>query len=145
MASGLKQRLRDDLNAARRGRDKARVMVLTMTLSELKNREIELGREAADDDVTEIVTRAVKQRREAAAQIRAGGREELASQEEAEAAVLLQYLPAPLTEAEVRALVRRAIEAGAGNVGAVMSTVMPQLKGRFDGRDANRIVREELG
>ena len=142
--SELKARLRADMNDARRAREKLRTLVLGTTLSELKNREIELGREASDADVVEVVSRAVKQRREAAAQIRAGGREELAAQEEAEAELLGSYLPRPLTEVEVRTAVRQAMAAGAKSVGEVMSRVMPQLKGRFDGREANRIVREEL-
>lgn len=143
--SELKSRLREDLNHARRERDKQLTMLLTTTLSELKNREIELGREATDEDVLDTVNKAVKRRREAAEQMRAGGREELAQKEDGEAVVLTRYLPQQLTEEEVRGFVREAIAAGAGNVGAVMSQVMPRLKGRFDGKEANRIVREELG
>jgi uncharacterized protein len=143
--SELADRLRADLNAARRERDKLRTLVLSMTISEIRNREIELGREAADADVVEVVSRAMKRRREAAEQIRAAGREELAGKEEAEAVILAAYMPAQLAEAEARAIVREAIAAGATNVGAVMSAVMPRLKGRFDGRETNRIVREELG
>lgn len=145
MGTTLRERLREDLNAARRAREKQRLQVLSMTVAELKNREIELGRDAADEDVVEIVNRAIKKRREAAEQMRAAGRGELADNEEAEAAVLIGYLPAQLDEAAVRALVRAAVAAGAGDIGAVMGRVMPALKGRFDGREANRIVREELG
>jgi uncharacterized protein len=143
--SELSERLRADLNVARRARDKLRTMVLTTTLAELRNREIELGREAVDADVLEVVGRAIKRRRDAAEQIRAVGRQEMAEKEETEAALLTQYLPAQLTEAEVRAAVREAIAGGAGNIGAVMSAVMPKVKGRFDGKETNRIVREELG
>jgi uncharacterized protein len=143
--SDLGERLRADLNSARKERDRLRTSVLSMTLSELRNREIELGRSATDDDVQEVVNRAVKRRREAAEQIRAAGREEHAAREDLEATVLTSYLPQQLTETEVRSLVRDAVVAGAANVGAVMSAVMPKLKGRFDGREANRIVREELG
>ena len=143
--SDLKSRLRDDLNHARKERDKLLTMLLTTTLSELKNREIELGREAGDPDVVEVVNRAVKRRREAAEQMRSGGRPELAEKEEREAELLKAYLPQALTEAEVRTLVRDAVAGGANNVGAVMAVVMPHLKGRFDGKEANRIVREALG
>jgi uncharacterized protein len=143
--SELAERLRSDVNSARRERDKLRTLVLTMTLSELKNREIETGRSATDEDVIEVVGRAVKRRREAAEQIRAAGRAEMADREEQEAVLLAGYLPAQLGEAEVRQYVRDAIAAGAANVGAVMGAVMPKVKGRFDGRETNRIVREELG
>lgn len=145
MANTLKERLREDLNGARRERDKLRTLVLTTTLSELKNQEIALGREAEDTDVVDVVTRAVKRRREAAEAMRNGGREELALKEEQEAVLLMNYLPQALTEAEVRALARQAIAEGAGNVGAVMGKLMPSIRGRFDGKEANRIAREELG
>jgi uncharacterized protein YqeY len=143
--SELAERLRADLNAARRDRDKLRTQLLSMTISEAKNRQIELGRELTDADVTDVVTKAVKRRREAAEQIRAAGRAELAEKEEQEAVLLTQYLPAQMSEDEARAIIRDAIAGGASNVGAVMSVVMPKLKGKFDGRETNRIVREELG
>lgn len=141
----LKERLRSDLNSARRERAKARVTLLSTTLSELKNREIELGRDASDGDVVDVVNRAIKRRREAAEQMRAGKRAELAEKEESEAALLAAYLPEPLAEQDVRVLVQQIMAAGADSLGAVMSQLAPQIKGRFDGREANRIVREELG
>ncbi|MGH7448754.1 MAG: GatB/YqeY domain-containing protein [Longimicrobiales bacterium] len=143
--SGLTDRMRADLNTARRERDKLRTLVLSTTLSEVKNRQIELGREPTDEDVTEVVGRAIRKRREAAEQIRAVGRTDLADKEEQEAALLLPYMPAQLSEEEVRQIVKEAIAAGANNVGSVMGAIMPRLKGKFDGRETNRIVREELG
>lgn len=143
--SGLTERLRADLNSARRDRDRLRTAVLAMTLSEVTNRQIEMGREPTDEDVTEVVARAIRKRREAAEQIRAVGRTDLAHKEEQEAALLMAYMPAQLSEAEVRQMVRDAIAGGAGNVGAVMGAIMPRVKGRFDGKETNRIVREELG
>jgi uncharacterized protein len=145
MSDSLIERLRSDLNAARRERDKLRTLVLGTTLSELRNREIELKREATEGEVLEVVSRAIKKRREAAEQIRAAGRPELADKEEQEAVMLQAYLPEQLDEVKVREFVRAAIAAGANNLGAVMSAVMPQVKGRFDGKETNRIVREELG
>lgn len=143
--SGLAERLRADLNSARRDRDKPRMAVLTMTLSEIKNRQIEMGREPTDEDVTDVVGRAIKKRREAAEQIRAAGRTDLADKEEQEAALLMAYMPPQLSEADVRQLVKDAIADGAGNIGAVMGAIMPRVKGKFDGKETNRIVREELG
>jgi uncharacterized protein len=141
----LKETIRADLNQARRDRDRLRTTVLSTFLSEVRNREIELGREATDADVLEVVGRAMKRRREAATQIREAGRSELAEKEEQEAVLLQEYLPAQLAEGEARAIIREAIAGGAGTVGAVMAAVMPRLKGRFDGKETNRIVREELG
>ena len=144
MSESMKERLRNDLNAARRERDKPRTMVLTTILSDLRNKEIEIGRDAADAEVTEVLTRAIKRRKEASEQMRAGNRPELADKEDAEARLLNGYLPEPLTEAEVRAIVREAMDGGANNVGAVMGKIMPRIKGVFDGKEATRIVREEL-
>jgi uncharacterized protein YqeY len=145
MAAELKERIRSDLNAARRERDRLRTELLTMTLSDIRNREIELGHELSDEETVEVLSRAIKRRQEAAEQMRAGKREELAEKEEREAALLSAYLPPSLDEAEVRALVREAIAGGAKSIGEVMGRIMPQIKGRFDGREANRIAREELG
>jgi uncharacterized protein YqeY len=145
MAAELKERIRADLNAARRERDRLRTELLTTTLADIRNREIELGHELSDEETIEVLSRAIKRRQEAAEQMRAGKRDELAEKEEREAALLSAYLPPPLDEAEVRALVREAIAGGAKTIGEVMGRIMPRIKGRFDGREANRIVREELG
>jgi uncharacterized protein YqeY len=145
MSETLRDRLREDVNAARRERDKARTLLLTTTLSEVKNREIDLGRAATDAEVIEVVGRAIRTRREAAEQIRAGGRAELADKEEREAEALAAYMPEQLDEAEVRAIVKELVAGGAADIGAVMGGLMPRIKGRFDGKEANRIAREELG
>ena len=145
MAETLKERIRSDLNVARRERDRERTVLLTTLLSDIRNREIELGHELSDAETVEVVSRAIKRRQEAAEQMRAGKRDDLAEKEEQEAALLAAYLPPPLEEAEVRALVREAIQGGAKSIGDVMGRIMPRIKGRFDGKEANRIVREELG
>ena len=143
--SSLKRQLRQELNEARRARERIRTELLTTTLSEIRNREIELNRELADEDAIQVISRAVRQRQEAARQMREGGRTDLAEKEEREEALLQVYLPEALDENEVRQLIRVTISNGADNIGAVMKAVMPKLKGRFDGGEANRIVREELG
>lgn len=140
----LKERVRADLNSARRERDKLRTTVLTTFLADVRNREIELGHEVSDEDVTALATTSIKRRREAAEQMRAGGREELALKEDQEATILQTYLPAQLSESEVREMVRSAIAGGAGDLGGVMKVVIPRTKGRFEGKELNRIVREEL-
>jgi hypothetical protein len=76
--------------------------------------------------------------------MRGGAREDLASREEAQADVLQVYLPAALSEDDVRAMVREIVAGGATQMGAVMGQLMPRILGRFDGKDANRLVREEL-
>jgi uncharacterized protein YqeY len=111
----------------------------------MRNRAIELGREENDEEIRSVLGTAITRRREAAEQMRAGNREELAKKEEAEALILQHYLPPQLGEDEVRGFVREAIEAGATDLGSVMKAVMPRAKGRFDGKELNRIVREALG
>lgn len=142
--SELSSRLQADLTAARKAQNKAETLLLGTTLSELKNRVIELRREPTDADVMDVVRRAIKKRREAVDLYEKAGRHELAEKERAEAVLLERYLPAQISADEIRAAVRAAIASGASNVGAVMSKVMPQLKGRAEGSAINSIAREEL-
>ena len=145
MSHELKNRLRSDLTSARKDRDKVRTLVLSTILADVHNREIELGAELSDDQTVKVLSRGIKQRKDAASQMRAAGRDELASGEEAQLTVLSEYLPEGMSEDEVRALVRDAIEDGVDQMGMLMGRVMPQIGGRYDGKEANRIVREELG
>jgi uncharacterized protein YqeY len=140
----LKKRLQEDLKEARKAREKLRTLVLSTTLSELRNREIEIGGEADDQEAVSVIAKAVKRRKEAAEQMRAGGREELAERESLEAEILSSYMPEGLSEEEVREIVRSIVSEGPRELGPVMGQLMPRIKGRFDGREANRIVREEL-
>jgi uncharacterized protein YqeY len=144
MAEDLKTRLRDDLVVVRKARNRLGTVVLTTLLSEVRNREIELGEEIDDEGIQALVVKAIKQRRDAAEQMAEAGRPELAEKETEEAAILQVYLPPALSESEVQDLVREAIHAGATEMGAVMGRIMPKIRGRFDGKEANRIVREEL-
>ena len=141
----LKEQVRLDLNDARRGRDKLRTTLLTTFISEIRNREIELGSELNDEQVQAVAITAIKKRREAAELMRANDRAELAEKEEQEAAVLQAYLPAQIGEDEVRAMIQEAIAAGAKNLGEVMKQVSPRTKGRFEGKELNRIAKEVLG
>ena len=144
MSSPLKNQLQDDLNQARKGREKLRTLVLSTTLSELRNLEIDQGRDADDQEVLSVIAKAVKRRKESASLMRDGGREELAEKEESEAKMLAGYLPESLSEEEVRRIVQEIVAGGPGEMGPVMGQLMPRLKGRFDGKEANRIVREVL-
>jgi uncharacterized protein YqeY len=138
----LKDRIRDDMNAARRQQDKDRARLLSTLLSDIRNREIEVRHELEDGEVVEVLARAVKLRNEAAEQM--ASRPELADRERAEATILKAYMPPQLSGEEIRSIVQGAIDAGAQNIGAVMGRVMPEVKGRADGREVNRIVREVL-
>jgi uncharacterized protein YqeY len=144
VAASLKQEIRDALNGARRERDKFRTVVLSTLLSEIRNKEIEVGGEATDDVVREVIARGIKQRRDSADQMRAGAREDLATKEESEIGILSGFLPPAMAEDEVRAIVREIIGSGAAEMGPLMGRLMPKIRGRFDGKEANRIVKEEL-
>lgn len=144
MKASLKETLRSDLNAARRARDRVRTLVLSTTLAELRNKEIETGGPLDDDGVRSVLARAIKQRQDAAAQMLRGGRQDLADKEKEQEAVLRDYMPPELSADDVRDMVREIVADGAVHMGAVMSSLMPRIRGRFDGRAASVIVREEL-
>jgi hypothetical protein len=136
--------LRAALTAARKAQDKSRTLVLGTILANLKNREIELKRPLTDDDVIEVLRKGIKTRRESVEQYTAANRPELAEGERVQIGVLEEFLPPAADPEQIRAAVRAAIAAGAKDVGKVMGQVLPQFKGRADGKDINRIVREEL-
>jgi uncharacterized protein YqeY len=142
--SDLALSLRAALNAARKSQDKARALVLGTILANLKNRELELGRNPTDDEVVEVIRKGIKLRREAAEQFSAAQRADLVDVERNQIKVLEEFLPPAVDPAEIRAAARAAIAAGAKDLGRVMSVVMPKFKGRADGKLINEIVREEL-
>jgi uncharacterized protein YqeY len=142
--SELLARLQSDLNAARKAQDKAGTLLLGTVLADMKNRKIELRRDLTDDDVRDVLRKAVKRRRESVEAYEKAGREDLASRERDEVARLETYLPANVSDDAVRDAARAAIAGGATTIGAVMGKLMPQFKGRADGSTINRIAREEL-
>jgi hypothetical protein len=145
----LQDRIETAMRDSMRARDGRRTQTLRMAMSAAHNRQIELGRSLADEDYVEILSRQVKQRRESIEAFRAGGRDAMAANEEAEAAILAEFLPEPLSGDELEGLVRAAIaETGAtsaADLGRVMSTVVPQTKGRADGKVVSDLVRRLLG
>lgn len=145
MASALKSRIQSDLNQARKDRDKFRTLVLGTLLADVRYREIDGLAEVDDDGVVQVVSKAIKQRKDASQQMRDAGRGELADREDAQVAILEAYLPEGMSEDEVRALVRELVASGVDQMGPLMGRVMAAIRGRFDGKEANRIVREELG
>ena len=136
--------MRAALTAARKAQDKPRTLVLGTILANLKNREIELKRAITADDVIDVLRKGIKTRRESVEQYTAASRTDLAEAERYQIGVLEEFLPPAVDPEEVRAAVRAAIAGGAKEIGKVMGRVLPQFKGRVDGKDVNRIVREEL-
>jgi len=140
----LKTRILDDSKQALRAGDKARLKVLRMAAAAIKQREIDDRNELNDSQVIAIIEKMIKQRRESADQFRAGARPELAAAEEAETAILDTYLPTPLAEEELEALIEEVVQAlGAVDIaamGQVMAAVKQRAQGRVDlGRVAGRV------
>lgn len=146
--STLKERLSADMKTAMRAGDKPRLAVIRMLQAAIKQREIDERIELDDSAALAIVEKQVKQRRDAAAQYRDGNREELAEQEDFEAGVLAEYLPQPLDDDALAALIDQAIaETGAaamGDMGKVMAWLKPKVAGRADMGALSGKVRAKL-
>lgn len=144
----LQSRIESGMRDAMRARDERRTQTLRMAMSAAHNRQIELGRPLTDEDYVDILGKQVKQRRESIEAFRAGGRDAMAADEEAEAAILAEFLPEPMSESELEAVVRAAIsETGAASpadLGKVMGRVVPLTKGRADGKALSDLVRRLL-
>lgn len=142
--SALLDRLQSDLNTSRKAQDKGATLLLGTILADVKNRRIELRRDPTDEDVIDVLRKGIKRRRESVEMYEKGGRNDLAEKERGEVTALEQYLPAQVSEDEIRAAVRAAIAGGATSMGPLMGRVNPQFKGRTDGSVVSRIAKEEL-
>ena len=144
----LHDRIQTDIATAMRGGDTLRRDVLRMTVSAAYNVEKKQGRPLTDDEYLAVLSREVKTRQESVEAFRAGGREDLASKEEAEIGVLREYLPAPLTEAEINALITEAVAStgasSARDMGKVMGWLAPRTRGRADGKHVSELVAKTL-
>lgn len=144
----LRERLHTDTTAAMRSGDALRRDVLRMVQNAIYNIEKAKKVTLSEDEVLGVVAREVKTRRESVEAFRNGGREDLATKEEAEIAILGDYLPAALTEAELRALVDEGIAAtgasSARDLGKVMGWLSPKIRGRADGKVASGLVAAAL-
>jgi uncharacterized protein YqeY len=144
----LRERLHDDTIAAMRSGDALRRDVLRMVQNAIYNIEKSKHVTLSEDEVLGVVVRETKTRRESVEAFRAGGREDLAAKEEAEIAILAEYLPQPLTDDELRALVDQGVvetgAASARDLGKVMSWLSPRIRGRADGKVASGLVAQAL-
>jgi uncharacterized protein YqeY len=147
----LKDRLQSDLTTAMKARDELRAATLRMALTAIRMEEVsgKSARQLADDEVMSVLTRETKKRREAAEAFDGGGRPDRAERERAESRVLADYLPAQLSEEELRDIVAAAIaETGAESpraMGQVMKVVSPQTAGQAEGGRVAAEVRRQLG
>ena len=145
----LKDTVREQMTAAMKGGDKVRLGALRMLSAAITNREKEERHELSDDEVREVAGKEVKRRNESIEAFEAAGRTELAEKERAERGVLQAFAPEQLSEAEIDAIVDRAIaDTGAASpkeMGKVMGAVMAEAKGKVDGSVVQRKVSERLG
>jgi uncharacterized protein YqeY len=144
----LKDQLDADLRSAMRDKDTVKLSVVRMLKSAVKYREIELMKPLDDAGVLQVISQEIKRHRDSVEQFRAGNRPDLVEKEEAEIAVLQAWLPAQLTEAEVRArvdeVVTRLQAAGPKDMGAVMKALLPDVQGRADGKLVSELVKARL-
>ncbi len=144
----LRERLQDDTTAAMRSGDALRRDVLRMAQNSIYNIEKARNVTLSEDEILGVLTREVKTRRESVEAFRAGGREDLVAKEEAEIAILREYLPQPLTEDELRALVDEGVGAtgasSARDLGKVMGWLSPRTRGRADGKVLSGLVAQAL-
>ena len=146
----LRDRLTEDMKQAMKDKEagKLKLSVIRMVRSAAKNVEIDRRKELDDNELLDVVAKEVKMRRDSLDEFRKAGRPELLAVLEQEIAILMEYLPEQMSEAEVRALVTQAVAdaqaASAKEMGKVMALLMPKVKGRADGKLVNSIVKELL-
>ncbi len=144
----LKARLDADMKSAMRSRDKERLSVIRLILSDIKNQEIKNKEPIKEDALLSLISRNAKQRRESISQFSQGGREDLVEKETRELNLLLEYLPSQLSPEELKVIIEKAIEetgaTTAKEMGVVMKKVMSDVAGRADGKQIQQMVREIL-
>lgn len=144
----LADRLNEDMKQAMRAQDKFRLTTIRMVRAAVKNQEIELRRPLEDNEVIDILSREVKQRKDSLQEFGKAGRDDLATAVASEIDIISQYLPTQLGEEEIKTLVTQTIqETGASSkadMGKLMGALMPKVKGRADGKLVNQIVQQLL-
>jgi uncharacterized protein YqeY len=144
----LKDKLMEELKSSMKNKDTVRKNTVTMVRAAIKQREVDERIELGDEDILEIISKQLKEKRMAIEEFRRGNRQDLVDLTDAEMDILLEYLPKQLTEDEVEQIVKETIqEIGATSlkeIGTIMKTVMPKVKGRADGNMINQAVRKIL-
>lgn len=145
----LKQQVTEDMKTAMRAKDAPRLSAIRMLLAAIKQREVDERIEMEDEQVLAVIEKMLKQRRDSISQYEAAGRQDLVDVEQFEVSVLQTYLPQPLTDDEVVALLEQAIQAtgaaGMKDMGKVMAILKPQITGRADAGKVSALVKSRLG
>ena len=144
----MKAKLEDDLKQAMRSRDTVRRDVIRYLRSEIRNQEIKVQEDLDDDGVVQVLSRQAQQRRDSIQAFAEGNRPDLVEKEQAELAIIMEYLPQQMTRDEIASLVQQVVDdvgaTGPGDMGKVMSQIMPQVRGRAEGGEVSSIVMETL-
>ena len=144
----MKTRLEDDLKQAMRSRDAARRDVIRYLRSEIRNQEIKVQEDLDDDGVVQVLSRQAQQRRDSIEAFTEANRTDLVEKEQAELEIIMEYMPQQMTSDEITSLVQEVVAevgaSGPGDMGKVMSQIMPQVRGRAEGREVSSIVMEIL-
>lgn len=144
----LKQRIQDDMKAAMKGGDKPRLGVIRLLMAAIKQREVDERIELDDTQILVVLDKMVKQRRDSISQYEQAGRPELAEQEAFEITILQDYLPEALSEAEISAMIREAIQATGAesmrDMGKVMGQLKPKMQGRADMGAVSALIKQQL-
>jgi uncharacterized protein len=144
----LKAQLTDDMKAAMRAKESARLATVRLIIAEIKRKEVDEQTELNDDQVVAVIEKMVKQRKDSISQFEAGGRADLAEIEKGELAILSAYMPAGLSDEEVAAEVAAAVAAtgaaGPQDMGKVMGVLKPKLAGRADMTVVSGLVKKAL-
>ncbi|HEY5291378.1 MAG TPA: GatB/YqeY domain-containing protein [Burkholderiales bacterium] len=145
----LKAKITEDMKAAMRAKDAARLSAIRLLLAAMKQREVDERIELSDADILAIIEKMLKQRRDSVTQYEAGGRQDLADVEKFEIGVLSGYMPQQLSEAEIAGEVAAALAAagakGMQDMGKVMAVLKPKLAGRADMARVSALVKAKLG
>lgn len=144
----IKDKLMEDFKASMRNKDTVRKNTITMVRSSIKQKEVDERIELEDEDILDIISKQVKEKKNAIEEFEKGNREDLVELTKKEMDILLEYLPEQLTEEEIEEMVKGIIEETKANsmkdMGLVMQNIMPKVKGRADGSLVNKIVRKYL-
>lgn len=145
----LKERLSQDLKEAMKSKDETRVRTIRLLIAAIKNFEVEKMGQATDEEVLQVMSKEVKKRLESIEMYKQVSREDLAAEEENELKIIKSYMPEQMNEDQIRELAKQVIEqynlSSPKDIGTAMKLIMPQVKGKADGKMVNKIVQELLG
>ena len=144
----LKKDLMDDLKMSMKNKDKTMKNTIIMIRAAIKQKEVDERIELSDEDILEIISKQLKEKRMSIEEFEKGNRQDLVDLTKSEIEILLKYLPKQLTKDEIEEIVAKTIEeinaTSMKDIGIIMKTVMPKVKGRTDGKIVNKVVRDIL-